>query len=253
MMIHLTLSAGMLAAAIGPAFAADADFQLGSKRVPLFSKDEVFQASDKRLAVGAEGITINELSALAKEKKFDVLEKLFKEYAVTVACLPHGHSAGAPGGVFVEHVRTGVSGAFTELAGLLWQGKVFSPGAGPECRSESNGENRVSALEYIKFVPRLIGKSSLASTRASNMVELNYSAPGVGVLPLAVRALGVYDLMAAVPGKYGPLYIGKTWLGRYNKGNAPDSFVKYRNSKQVAWFFLDFSEGALNDQKQDGR
>ncbi|MBC7372134.1 MAG: hypothetical protein H7326_11240 [Bdellovibrionaceae bacterium] len=50
-----------------------------------------------------------------------------------------------------------------------------------------------------------------------------------------------------VQGKYGIVYIGKTWLGDYDKqGN----FTARYPDNLMAWFFLDFNPQSLNIQQQ---
>jgi len=53
--------------------------------------------------------------------------------------------------------------------------------------------------------------------------------------------------MVAVPGKYGPVFIGKTWLGKYHEDR---SFEAKDKNQLIAWFFLDFSGKALEAQKE---
>ena len=88
----------------------------------------------------------------------------------------------------------------------------------------------------------------MALSRA-NVVELNYAEPGAGVIPELVKAVGIYDLMVAIPGKYGPVYVGKTWFGRYKQGTEPNSFRA--KTSQVLWYFLDFNPGALAEQASE--
>ena len=62
-----------------------------------------------------------------------------------------------------------------------------------------------------------------------------------------LNKIQVYDLMVPVPGKNGDVYIGKTWRGRYNKKTKV--FEVYNPNELTAWFFLDFSQAALNEQE----
>jgi hypothetical protein len=55
------------------------------------------------------------------------------------------------------------------------------------------------------------------------------------------------DLQVAVKGKYGPVYIGKTWFGKYDKSGEFTASVPH---KVVGFYFLDFNEGALKEQKE---
>jgi len=51
----------------------------------------------------------------------------------------------------------------------------------------------------------------------------------------------------AVKGKYGPVFIGKTWLGKYDKQG---EFTAFNPDKLIAWYFLDFNDGALKEQQE---
>ena len=59
--------------------------------------------------------------------------------------------------------------------------------------------------------------------------------------------LHVYDVMVAVKGKYGPIFVGKTWLGKYDKNG---EFTASNPDKLAARYFLDFNEGALKEQSE---
>jgi hypothetical protein len=53
--------------------------------------------------------------------------------------------------------------------------------------------------------------------------------------------------MVAVKGKYGPVFVGKTWLGKYDdKGE----FTAHDPDKIIGYYFLDFNEGALREQRE---
>jgi hypothetical protein len=43
-------------------------------------------------------------------------------------------------------------------------------------------------------------------------------------LELVSSKLRVYDVQVAVRGKYGPVFIGKTWSGRYDKNGEFTAF-----------------------------
>lgn len=58
----------------------------------------------------------------------------------------------------------------------------------------------------------------------------------------------VFDVQVAVPGKYGPVYIGKTWLGKYTKNR---EFTATDPNKLIARYFLDFNPEAVKEQKEE--
>ena len=53
-------------------------------------------------------------------------------------------------------------------------------------------------------------------------------------------------MQVAVKGKYGPVFIGKTWLGKYDK----QGFTASNPDKLIAWYFLDFNDGGLKEQQE---
>ena len=60
----------------------------------------------------------------------------------------------------------------------------------------------------------------------------------------------MYDAQVAVRGKYGPIFIGKTWLGKYDKNG---EFTAFDPNQTVAWYFLDFNDTASrNNEKNIG-
>jgi hypothetical protein len=89
-------------------------------------------------------------------------------------------------------------------------------------------------------------------------VILNYQNPGSGTFVEKVLkdAVAVYDVMVPVAGKYTsyskgggnglPIWIGKTWYGHYD--NVTGAFKPTKGHRQIAWFFLDFNQAALDEQ-----
>jgi hypothetical protein len=51
----------------------------------------------------------------------------------------------------------------------------------------------------------------------------------------------------AVKGKYGPVFIGKTWFGKYDKSG---EFTAGDPNRVVGRYFLDFNEAALEEQRK---
>ena len=78
---------------------------------------------------------------------------------------------------------------------------------------------------------------------------LNYADPLTKpyMLERLVKQVPLIDLMVAVKGKYGPVFIGKTWLGRYDE---KEEFIASNPDKLSNWYFLDFNEGALREQRE---
>jgi hypothetical protein len=61
----------------------------------------------------------------------------------------------------------------------------------------------------------LLDSHPVAPCATSNLAVLNYSDPTTKPYLLETLATQVhgYDVMVAVKGKYGPVFVGKTWLG----------------------------------------
>lgn len=221
------------------------DFTFDGKRVPNLPAEKVYDASDAALRIGEEGITVNDLAAWAKEGREAKLEELFSDYSVSLKCVPQGHSAGTVARVLNIQLGGIASSLLDIIASASWIGKRFDAPEANDCRVTS-GVNRLFGREFVSFVTRLLDRSRIVGSR-SNIVELNYAQPGRGVIPGMVKAVGIYDLMVAVPGKHGPLYVGKTWFGKYNKGTEINSFSPH--TAQTLWYFLDFNTGALEEQR----
>ena len=100
-----------------------------------------------------------------------------------------------------------------------------------------------------KFTTMLLDSHPVAPRAKSNLVVLNYSDPTTRSYLVEILATQVhgYDVMVAVKGKYGPVYIGKTWLGKYDDTG---EFTAHDPNKIIGYYFLDFNEGALSEQRE---
>jgi hypothetical protein len=80
-------------------------------------------------------------------------------------------------------------------------------------------------------------------------VVLNYSDPLTKpyVQELLVTKIRGFDAMVAVRGKYGPVFVGKTWLGKYDKKG---EFIASDPDKLAGWYFLDFNTEAVEEQRK---
>ena len=226
------------------------------------------------------------LQKLAADGKTDVLNELFNHHSISLTQLPVGFAAGTGTRILgledlyksyaanraplllnspVSEIVKKIANLLEVLTGANWRGKMFFPSVSPD---KSMGLNRIKhfvTIPYAKiermgsFVTRLVPNTDdLAQevrgevTSGANLVILNYAHP---IQPASLywqeyvlNYIQVYDVMAAVPGKYGPVFIGKTWIGDYDKTTS--EFKPY--AKQlVAWFFLDFNPAAMAAQKQD--
>jgi len=101
----------------------------------------------------------------------------------------------------------------------------------------------------MKFTTMLLDSHVLAPRAKSNLVSLTYQNPLTKPYwqeRLAAK-LQAIDLQVAVKGKYGPVYIGKTWFGKYDKNG---NFTANDPKKVVGRYFIDFNEGALKEQRE---
>jgi hypothetical protein len=141
------------------------------------------------------------------------------------------------------------------LVGRGWRGKVFFQSNN---KTISKGRNRMreflilpnsSIVPMNKFDTMLLDSHPLASGATSNVVVLNYADPLTRPYwqELFFTKVPVYDVMVAVKGKYGPVFVGKTWLGRYDKKG---KFTAVDPDKLIAWYFLDFSDGGIKEQRE---
>src|SRR5215510_14905124 len=118
-----------------------------------------------------------------------------------------------------------IADAIDALTGRNWRGKVFFPSTN---KKVSKGRNRMKAslvlphapiVPMAKFDTMLLNSHPLVPEAKSNVVILKYA--DLQTRPywqeLALTKVPVYDVQVAVKGKYGPVFIGKTWLGKYDK------------------------------------
>lgn len=225
--------------------------------LPAKNQGELWHPEDPQLVDGEGGLTIYSLKALAESrdrKDLEKLENLFR-HGVSMDQLPVGYAAGTGARVFGT---TGSVGSFVDkLVGAEWYGKIFFESVD---KVNTHGLNRIKAdpldsksavLAMASFTSEMRDSDPLIapSEVASNFVVLNYAKPTTKNYPqeLALTHVQVYDVMVAVPGKYGPIYIGKTWKGKYAEFS---HFIPDNSKHNVAWFFLDFNPGALAEQKQ---
>jgi SAM domain (Sterile alpha motif) len=142
------------------------------------------------------------------------------------------------------------------VEGQNWRGKVFFPSNN---KSVSEGRNRIReflALPRSPIVPMarfdtmLVDSDPLAPDARSNVVVLNYAHPQTRPywLELVLSKVQVYDVQVAVLGKYGPIFLGKTWLGNYDKDG---QFTAFDPGQLIARYFLDFNDGAIKEQREE--
>lgn len=251
------------------------------KHLPASMGDDLYLATDEALVVAADGITIADLQAIAHEaprdpKNVELLLKIFNEYGVSMSYLPRGYSAGRGAAIDLSD-RVDASNALEHLTGSAWFGKYFE--RPDECRRTTRGANRIGKHARVDFVARLIPQDRIASYvtdpesldihARSNYVDLDYKStqpgkrrtsldepnthtddnfPVLSSIAGLVERLGVYDLCVVIPGRHGPILVGRTWLGEYADNTEETYTASSLDGKQIAWFFLDFSEAALAQQ-----
>jgi len=212
-----------------------------------------YEHNDPSLKTGEGGLTVWDLQKMAQEKKYSELDKLFNN-GLTMNALPVGLAAGAAARVFDVDSKL-IADALDALTGKNWRGKVFFSS---DNKRVSQGRNRIKAhfmlprspiVPMAKFVTKLLDSHPLAPQAKSNLVILNYA--DLQTRPywqeMALTKVPVYDVQVAVKGKYGPVFIGKTWLGKYDKRG---EFTASNPDKLIAWYFIDFNEGALKEQRE---
>lgn len=221
-------------------------------RAPAQSSAET--AAVKAPPLRPDEITIWSLQSLAQSGRTDILNDLFNNYGISLSELPSGYAAGTGARVFDLGTPL-FAKLIDDLTGANWRGKIFYPSENP---AKSMGLNRIKQTLLLKtaitpmasFVTQLLPKHPLAPEAKSNLVILNYAKPITKNYwqELALTQIEVYDVMVAVPGKYGPVFIGKTWLGSYEKDR---SFKANDVNQLTAWFFLDFNAEALAVQQKE--
>jgi len=212
-----------------------------------------YDHGDPSLRTGHGGLTIWALQKMAQEKRFKELDDLFSN-GLTMNALPVGYAAGAAARV-LDVDNKPIAEALDHLTGRNWRGKVFFTS---NSKRVSEGRNRMREsllranspiVPMAKFVTRLLDSHPLAPGVISNVVILNYA--DVRTRPYvqerALSMVPVYDVQVAVRGQYGPVFVGKTWLGKYDKQG---EFTASNPDKLAAWYFLDFNDGALKEQQE---
>jgi len=235
-----------------------------------------YDHNDPSLRTGEGGLTVWTLQKMLQEKKYNELNDLF-DNGLTMNSLPVGISAGAGGAAFDKNLLFPWAVPLADLGGWgnwpmdigidmingwvswfalnLWRGKIFFPSNN---KRVSEGRNRMRKSPFepfspfvpmAKFTTMLLDSHPVAPRARSNFVVLNYSDPQTKpylVETLATQVHG-YDAMVAVKGKYGPVFVGKTWLGKYDdKGE----FTAHDPDKIIGYYFLDFNEAAVTEQRQ---
>jgi len=168
--------------------------------------------------------------------------------------LPVGLAAGAAARVLDIDNKV-IADALDSLTGKNWRGKVFFSSNN---KRVSKGRNRIKAsvllpnspvVPMCKFDTMLLDSHPLVPEAKSNVVILSYPDPETRpyLLERAFTKVQVYDVQVAVRGKYGPVFIGKTWLGKYDKQG---EFTASNPDKLIAWYFIDFNDGALKEQRE---
>ena len=235
-----------------------------------------YSHGDPSLRAGERGLTVWTLQKMAQEKQFNELDDLFN-HGLTMDALPVGLSAGTgiptldfgrnlvPKALdylsihstsFKLDTKQLVHNALDYLVGRNWRGKVFFPSNN---KSVSEGRNRMREsltrsrspiVPMARFDTMLLDSDSLAADATSNVVVLNYAHLKTRpyLQELILSKVQVYDVQVAVRGKYGPIFLGKTWLGRYDEKG---QFTAFDPGQVIARYFLDFNEGALKEQQEE--
>jgi len=211
------------------------------------------------LDIRPEILTIELLQKLAECEQYDTLNNLYNHNSLHLDSLPVGYAAGKGAKVF--NIENGlVTFVLDSITGSQWKGKIFSPS---KYGKETRGMNRIKSLDILhggpiipmgSFVSKLVDHHPYVPEvdQGHSLVLLNYAHPArkkkAPPQEILLEKIQVYDLMVAVPGKYGPVFIGKTWLGQYSPVNG--EFTAFDKSKLIAWYFLDYNQGALEHQAE---
>jgi hypothetical protein len=212
-----------------------------------------FNHDDPSLKTGAGGLTVWTLREMAGDRRFNELNDLFNN-GLTMNSLPVGLAAGAAARVLDLDNKL-IADALDHVTGKNWRGKVFFTSNN---KRVSEGRNRIRAslllpnspiVPMCKFDTMLLDSHPLTPEAKSNVVILSYPNPGTRPYwqELAFTKVQVYDVQVAVKGKYGPVFIGKTWVGKYDKDA---KFTASNADKLIAWYFIDFNDGALKEQQE---
>jgi hypothetical protein len=247
-----------------------------ARKSSRLAKGPRYSHDDPTLGAGDGGLTVWSLQEMAQRNQFNELNKLF-DNGLTMDQLPVGIAAGAGvpvldfGSKLIAKVLDYITidskyfkvdskqllGDWLDyIVGQNWRGKIFFPSTNGRA---SEGRNRIRAFIAVprspivpmcRFDTMLLDSHPLARGAASNVVVLNYANPQTRPywLELLFSKLHVYDVQVAVRGKYGPIFIGKTWLGKYDKNG---EFTAFDPNQTVAWYFLDFNDAALKEQREE--
>jgi len=221
---------------------------------PVQERLKGYDHDDPSLKTGAGGLTVWELKKMAEDGRFSELDNLF-DNGLTMNALPVGISAGAPFPLLVDRTNKRTAEWLDSLTDKNWRGKWYFSS---NDKSVTQGRNRVRKslvfpnspiVPMMKFTSKLVDSDPLAPRAKSNLVILTYSDPLTKPYAQELLALKLqfYDVMVAVKGKYGPVFVGKTWLGKYG---TTGNFTATDPNKLVARYFLDFNEGALKEQRE---
>ncbi len=252
------------------------------KHVPETVDGSLYLETDDALKVDGDGITIEDLQTIAHRAPTDprhveLLLKIFNEYGVSMSYLPRGFSAGRAASIDLSD-DVDASSALEHLTGRLWYGKYFE--RPDQCLRLTRGANRIGKNARVDFVARLLPQDLVGSfvenlegldiNARSNYVDLDYKVtlpkqrrtaldepnthsednfPVLRRIAGLVEKLGVYDLGVMIPGRNGPILVGRTWLGEYADNAQQTYSASSLDGKQIAWFFLDFNEAAIESQE----
>lgn len=213
-----------------------------------------YDHDDPSLKTGDGGLTVWVLHQMALEKRFEELDNLF-DNGLTMNGLPVGMSVGT--GVCTLDVGPKlINDYMTCFAAKNWRGKIYFSS---NDKSVSEGRNRLRSsfvnarapfVPMMKFKTMLVDSHPLAPRAKSNLVILSYTDPLTKPYQQEFLAtlLHAIDVMVAVKGQYGPVFVGKTWFGKYDKNG---EFTANDPNKVVGRYFLDFNEGALREQREN--
>jgi len=221
---------------------------------PLREQQKGYDHNDPSLRTGVGGLTVWDLKKMALEKRFSELEDLF-ENGLRMNALPVGMSAGAGIGLLAGDNKL-IAEWLDSFADKNWRGKIYFSSNDKKVSEGRNRFRKSFVLPHSPFVPMLKFKTMLldshplAPRAKSNLVVLNYADPLTKpyLHELLVVKIQGFDAMVAVRGKYGPVFVGKTWLGKYDKDG---EFTASDPDKLAGWYFLDFNEEALKEQREE--
>src|SRR5262245_25349429 len=213
-----------------------------------------YDHGDPNLKNGIGGLTVGALKKMAEEERFRELENLF-DNGLTMNELPVVIGLGTAVTLLVGRADKLVAEWLDSCTDKNWRGKWYFSSRD---RTVTQGRNRVRKslvfpnspfVPMMKFTSKLVDSDPLAPRAKSNLVILAYGDPLTRpyVQELLALKVQVYDVIVAVKGKYGPVFVGKTWLGKYD---TTGNFTATDPDKLVARYFLDFNEGALKEQRE---